>query len=97
MEQNSLTLDEVKSHFEQWRASRSKLRERIPQYLWNEVKVIIDDYPLSDITRVLRITTYQIKDNLKINPKINFTEVVVDHSAAADTSQAYSIELHRKS
>ena len=80
MEQNSITLDEVKSHFEHWRATRSKLRERIPQYLWDEVKTILDRYPLAEITKSLRINAYQIKDNLRINPKINFAEARIDSS-----------------
>jgi|SRR5579872_5565164 len=104
MEQNSITLDEVKSHFEHWRATRSKLRERIPQYLWDEVKTLIDRYPLSDITKILRINAYQIKDNLKINPKIHFAEARIDsstllshHSISSftDKIQSYSVELHR--
>jgi hypothetical protein len=61
MEHSSITLDEVKTHFEHWRATRTKLRERIPQYLWDEVKTIIDRYPLCDITKTLRINAYQIK------------------------------------
>ena len=80
MKQNSITLDEVKSHFEQWRATRTKLRERIPQYLWDEVKTILDRYPLPDITKILRINAYQIKDNLKINPKMHFAEARIDSS-----------------
>ncbi len=60
MEQNSITLDEVKSHFERWRATRSKLRERIPQHLWDEVKAILDRYPLAEVTKSLRINAYQM-------------------------------------
>ncbi len=80
MQQNSLTLEEVKSHFEHWRTTRTKLRERIPQYLWEEVKTLIDRYSLADITKVLRINTYQIKDNLKINIRIDFAEARIDSS-----------------
>lgn len=102
MEQNSITLDEVKSHFEQWRATRSKLRERIPQYLWDEVKTLIDRYPLADITKNLRINNYQIKDNLKVNTKINFAEVSIDSlnsfqfpPLSFSGKETCSIELHR--
>lgn len=104
MEQKAITLDEVKSHFEHWRATRSKLRERIPQHLWDEVKTIFDRYPLAEIIKSLRINTYQIKDNLKISPKIHFAEARIDNSTLlsnypissyTDKIQNHSIELHR--
>src|SRR5689334_2991429 len=104
MQQNSLSLDDVKSHFEHWRTTRTKLRERIPQHLWDEVKTILDRYPLTEITKSLRINAYQIKDNLKINPKIHFAEARIDSStllshhpisSLTDKIQNYSIELHR--
>lgn len=102
MQQISLLLDEVKSHFEHWRATRTKQRERIPQYLWEEVKTLLDRYSLKDITTALRINTGQIKDNLKIQTKINFAEVQMDtlnllsnHSSHNNREQICSIELHR--
>src|SRR5438128_1747686 len=104
MQQNPLTLEEVKSHFEHWRTTRTKLRERIPQYLWGEVKTLMDRYSLADITKVLRVNTYQIKDNLKINTRIDFAEARIDVSNSSfhqslssfiDNDQTCSIELHR--
>lgn len=104
MQQNPLTLEEVKSHFEHWRATRTKLRERAPQYLWEEVKTLIDRYSLADITKVLRINTYQIKDNLKINnTRIDFAEARIASSTSSFLDQfsllasekTCSIELHR--
>jgi hypothetical protein len=38
MQDSLLSLDEVKSHFEHWRTTRTKRRERIPVYLWDYVK-----------------------------------------------------------
>lgn len=103
MQQNLLSLNDVKSHFEHWRSTRTKQRERIPQYLWDEIKTLIDRYSLTDITSTLRINTAQIKYNLKIQTKINFAEVRVDTSNSSQHSsplfsekeQSYSIELHR--
>src|SRR5688500_551642 len=96
MQQNLLSLDDVKAHFEHWRTTRTKLRERIPQHLWDEVKTLLDRYPLAEITKCLRINAYQIKDNLKIRPKIHFAEARIDSSTLfTDTIQGYSIELHR--
>jgi len=104
MQENLLSLDEVKSQFEHWRATRTKQRERIPEYLRNHVKTLIDRYALQDITQALRINTSQIKDNLKIEQKINFVEVrsaimpqltnqriVPNHK----NDHVCSIELHR--
>lgn len=103
MQQNSISLDEVKSHFDHWRAIRTKQRERIPQYLWDEVKTLLSRYSLADITTTLRINTGQIKNNLKINRKINFVEAHVDNSNSVfhpslllmDKEHTCSIELHR--
>jgi hypothetical protein len=78
MQENLLSLDDVKTHFEHWRTTRIKQRERIPQYLWEEVKTLLDRYLLSEITTALRINTSQIKDNLKITTKINFAVAQID-------------------
>lgn len=59
MQENPLTLDEVKFHFDHWRAMRAKKRERIPKSLWDEVKILIGRYSLSDITETLSINTGQ--------------------------------------
>ncbi|MEO8400331.1 MAG: hypothetical protein ABI597_00870 [Gammaproteobacteria bacterium] len=103
MQPNLLSLDDVKSHFEHWRATRVKSREKIPQTLWEEVKNLIDRYSLTDITSALRINTNQIKDNLKINTKINFAEAGIDNLSSlkhpffpfSDKEQGCSIELYR--
>lgn len=104
MQQNLLSLDDVKSHFEHWRTTRTKLRERIPQYLWEEVKPLLDRYTLADITKTLRINTSQIKDNLKTLTNINFAEARMDVPgglfnrsilSSANKNQTCSIELQR--
>jgi hypothetical protein len=103
MQENLLSLDDVKAHFEHWRSTRTKQREKIPQYLWDEVKILLDRYLLSDITTALRVNTSQIKYNLKINTKINFAEAHIDISNSPHQSymsflgaeQTCAIELHR--
>ena len=103
MQQNSLTLDEVKSHFDHWRTTRTKKRERIPKYLWDKVKILMGHYPLSDITKILSINTGQIKDNIKLETKTDFIEVKTEPSAQSERStsllldykQTCSIELSR--
>jgi hypothetical protein len=104
MNQDQTSLDEVKSHFEHWRVTRIKKRERIPEHLWDMVKTLIGQYSLSDITTALRINTSQIKDNLKMVSKINFVETQNESPelltsrpimSFTDSEQVYSVELHR--
>jgi len=105
MQQSSYTLDEVKSYFEHWRATRTKKRERIPVYLWDEVKTLIGQYSLLEITQALRINTGQMKDNLRssfLSTKINFVEAKSISPSSrkpflsfSDNKQTCSIELHR--
>jgi hypothetical protein len=104
MQQNPLTLDEVKSHFDHWRTTRTKKRERIPMSLWEEVGMLIGYYSLSDITKTLSINTGQIKDNIKLETKIDFVEVKnkplsIQHQQITtpflDYKQICSIELSR--
>jgi hypothetical protein len=105
MHQSPLTLDEVKSHFDHWRATRTKKRERIPMSLWEEVRMLISRYSLSEITKILSINTGQIKDNIKLETKIGFVEVKTEPlssqpersstSYLVDHNQTCSIELSR--
>jgi hypothetical protein len=96
-------LDDVKSHFDHWRATRNK-RCRIPESLWDKVKSLVEHYPLSAITNALSLNTNQIRENIKIDTAINFVEARQEVapltirqpiiSASADT-QTCAIELHR--
>jgi len=105
MQQSSFTLDEVKSHFEHWRATRAKKRERIPIYLWDEVKTLLGKYSLLEITQTLRINTGQMKNNLRSSfpsIKINFVEAKTEYHLSTksfvsfpDDKQTCSIKLHR--
>jgi hypothetical protein len=49
MQQYPSSLEEVKSHFDQWRATRTK-REKIPVNLWDKVKLLLGRYSLTSIT-----------------------------------------------
>src|SRR5436190_308625 len=104
MSENQLSLEEVKSHFEHWRATRTKMREKIPQHLWDKVKILIDRYSLVHIAQVLRLNTTQIKDNLRIRPQLNFAEAKIEPQAifssrsllsTSNKGQTYSVELQR--
>jgi len=103
MQEKTISLEVVKSHFQQWRMTRTKRREKTPPYLWEMVRQIIDHYSMADITTALGINKYQIRDNLKIKPSINFAVAKTD-TAFMNTQkilphikdeQTYVIELHR--
>jgi hypothetical protein len=49
-----LTLEEVAEHFAQWR-SHKKTGERIPEHLWREAIGLLGAYPVSQVTRTLRL------------------------------------------
>lgn len=102
--QQHASLEEVKSHFDHWRTTRTK-RCKIPTNLWDKVKPLLGRYPLSAITNALSINTNQIRVNLEIDTTgINFIEVKTDSlatptkqpiTALCENTQTCSIELHR--
>ena len=51
----ALTLKEVAAHFEHWRREKKK-GERIPEQLWSEAIVLIEEHGLSQVTRRLRLS-----------------------------------------
>jgi hypothetical protein len=102
MQHNTL-LDEAKSHFDHWRATRTK-RGKIPGYLWEKVKPLINHYHLTAITRALNINTNQIREHLKLDENVNFVEAQTEALplqtrqpiiSLSPDSQTCSIELHR--
>lgn len=99
MQHNTL-LDEAKSHFDHWRATRAK-RGKIPVYLWEKVKPLINHCPLTEITRALNINTNQIREHLQIDANINFVNVQAEtpplqtRQPIISDIQTCSIELHR--
>ena len=53
--ESPLTLEAVAEHFEQWRSHKKK-GERIPEHLWREATNLLDTYPISQVTRTLRLS-----------------------------------------
>jgi len=68
--QTHTLLDEAKAQFYHWRTTRSK-RGKIPEHLWDKVKLLIDHYHLTAITKALSLNTNQIRENLNIGTNIN--------------------------
>lgn len=102
--QQHTSLEEVKSHFDHWRATRTK-RGKIPMHLWDKVKPLLGIYPLSAITNALSINTNQIRENIDSDTtSISFVEVKANSiatptkqpiTAFCENTQTCSIELHR--
>jgi hypothetical protein len=51
--------------FEQWRATRSGLREKIPEELWQEVVALRDRYPVSQLCRELHVSAGALRARLR--------------------------------
>lgn len=105
MQQQTDFLADVKSHFDHWRATRTK-RGKIPDYLWDKVKPLINKYSLAAITEALSINTNQMRKYINLGSEINFIEAntdsktksqsSVEHQISIDDNKATcSIELHR--
>ncbi|KTD02445.1 hypothetical protein [Fluoribacter gormanii] len=81
-------LESVKEAFEHWRKTRTS-QGKIPDYLWEQVKVLLGTYPLSKICSTLKISHVQIKENIsEVSNEFQFVEV---HSPAvsADLSSEF--------
>ena len=78
-------LDIVKQEFEHWRNSRPKM-SKIPIYLWEMVKPLMDEYPISMISRALGLNHSQLKQNVT-EQSISFVEAV-----SCTTSE---VEIHQ--
>jgi hypothetical protein len=65
MQHNTNSLDDAKSYFNHWRATRTK-RGKFPDYQWGKVKPLISRYSLTTITESLSISTNQMRKHLDL-------------------------------
>lgn len=95
-----LTLQDVKQHFDHWRATRVK-RGKIPDSLWQEVKTLIGRYPAYHITQTLGVNAYQIATGVTHQPDITFVAACSDVKQLeapvmpAPDINTCSLEIHR--
>lgn len=69
------TLESVKAAFAHWRETRTS-QGKIPDYLWEQVKVLLGTYPLSKICSTLKVSHIQIKENITdVVNRFQFVEV----------------------
>jgi hypothetical protein len=103
---NSLTLNEVISHFEEWRLTRIG-KSRIPAHLWQEAIDLYPTYTVSEITKPLRLGHSDFKkkisqpdqklaptDFIRIDQTTDKPEVQAFHQLN-DADQRATIELEK--
>ena len=71
-----LNLEQVQSHFKQWRATRTK-RTKIPETLWQEVFHLTKRYPQTIIVKALCLNTSQLKTKMQTYDNVhnNFIKI----------------------
>lgn len=61
MNEPELTLEEVVQSFSNWRFNR-RSHESIPNYLWDQVKILLKTHQRGELMRHLRLTTQQFRE-----------------------------------
>ncbi|MDA0912066.1 MAG: hypothetical protein O2809_11035 [Proteobacteria bacterium] len=94
-------LDLVRQAFQEWRESRPKM-SKIPIYLWEMVKPLMDEYPISMVSRSLGLSYSQLKQNA-IEQSVSFVEAVSYttseievHKPIEDNSQEQTCDIEFK-
>ncbi len=69
-------LSSAKEAFSHWRTTRLR-QGKIPDYLWEQVRRLLNHYPIGTICSALSISTVQIREKLlpKEDVAIQFVEV----------------------
>ena len=83
MQQNTTalqqTLEEVSTHFKNWRQIKITPRDPIPKKLWQEAIDLTRKYPLSTISKELRLGYMDFKERINASiPQIKDTEINPD-------------------
>lgn len=97
-EPTTVTLEEVKEHFEHWRKTRTR-QGKIPQSLWAEVKNLMGRYPVNKIAQTLKITGMQIAANVEGDNHFTFVPLLPEPTVVCDREpdvrETCSIEIER--
>ena len=73
---NTPTIETVERQFEQWRSSRVKKREPIPQHLWQAAAQLCKTHPITHVCRRLRLSFADLKKRmLPTKPIPQFVEL----------------------
>ena len=57
-------LESVRYQFDKWRESKKSPREPIPEYLWEAAVRLKNNYPLSRISKILRLNHTDLKNRI---------------------------------
>ena len=100
MQQQLDSIDQVKQAFIEWREQRPR-RCPITDHLWDMVNPLLDEYPRSMSTRVLGISSSQLRNRFSSN-EVAFVEAVpsdirqsYDSQPAISADHSCDIELKR--
>jgi hypothetical protein len=73
---NTPTLEAVERQFEQWRSSRIKKREPIPEPLWQSAAQLCKVHPITHVCRSLRLSFADLKKRVSPStPVAQFVEL----------------------
>ena len=100
-----LTLETVMNNFTKWR-SKGSSKGKIPEYLWKQVLILLENYPATRVTSALSLSSSQVskrrrehKGEKPTNIKSNFVEIPIpkpNHKAINISSSLGSrIEIKR--
>lgn len=75
----SLSIDDVETQFIKWRNNKIRGDAKIPTELWSQVKTLLKSkrYSTSIITKRLRLTTQQLRDN-KLLPMLTTNKATIN-------------------
>lgn len=92
---SSLSLEEVIRHFETWRSNRPTARSRIPEELWKEAALLCESYPITHVSRSLRLNSHSLNQKRsRFQSSIRFVEVELNASSSF-SSNPIQMELER--
>lgn len=102
MNEPEFTLAEVKQSFHNWRFNR-RSNESIPDYLWNQIKILLLTYSRGELMRHLRLTTQQFRekglipsaqdDNSETSPE--FVQIPLTPSTFTENQTESKLTLQR--
>lgn len=93
----SVTFKEVGGRLSEWRSSKKKLNEKIPQTLWEQIFILLSKHSESEVRSALSITPIQIARAKKQYPAI-YNKICpcapIDFCQAQQDNGAAVIALH---
>lgn len=95
MQNNTILFDHVKSHFDQLQRTRSK-PEKIPDYLYEKVKLLIGHYSLTTLAEKWCISNNQMQEHLDVDNTVNSIEIRTEKSSPSIFPRSLSVSMSDK-